>query len=347
MMPGATFWVQLRSPVLVVGIVLAASAPFWMPPYFLGIAILTMFYVALALSWNIVGGISGMLSLGNSVFVGIGAILTSALLLSYGINMWLGLVISAVVAAAFGAAIAWTDYRFRLGHLSFALITLALAEVFQLVVFGSDTLGGASGLNLPPETGHFAAFNFGGSRGYLWLALALALMSLVANLWVLNSRLGYFLRCMRDNEAAAQAIGVDLLRCKMLAMMLSAAMSAIVGAAYARYTVFVDPYMFADPSLTIEIVLVATIGGLGTPFGPLIATLILVPFAEIIRGELGGLLPGLHYFVYGALIVIVTLTVPRGIVPTVHGWWAARVDRRRHPMLAKTGPALAQDTRRK
>ncbi len=347
-MLGPAFWTQLRSPVLVIAVLLTASAPSWLPPYFLGIAILTLFYVAFALSWNIVGGISGLLSLGHSVFVGIGAILTSALLLSYGVNMWLGIAVSAAAAAGIGAAIAWIDYRFRLGHLSFALITLAFGEVFQLVVFGSDLLGGASGLNLPAETGQLAAFNFGSSHGYLWLALSLAAVCLVANLLVLNTRLGYFLRCMRDNEEAAQAIGIDLLRCKVVAMALSAALSAIVGGAYARYTVFVDPYMFADPSLTIEIVLVATIGGLGTPFGPLIATVVLVPFAELLRGALGSQLPGLHYFIYGALIVAVTLTMPRGIVPTAQAWWAARRDRRAALETAReTTPALLQETGRK
>ncbi len=338
------FWTQLRSPVLGAAVLLVALSPFWLPPYFLGIAILTLFYVALALSWNIVGGIAGLLSLGHSVFVGIGAILTSALLLSYGVNMWLGLATSAAVAAAIGAAIGWIDHRFRLGHLSFALITLAFAEVFQLVVFGSDMLGGASGLNLPPETGRLGAFNFGNSHGYLWLALALAVLCLLANLLVLNTRLGFFLRCMRDNEAAAEAIGIDLLRCKVVAMALSGALSAVVGAAYARYTVFVDPYMFADPALTIEIVLVATIGGLGTPFGPLIATVLLVPFAEVIRGSLGSALPGLHYFIYGGLIVAVTMTMPQGLVPTLQAWWEARGARRRG--TAPGGPALLQENGR-
>ncbi|MDN5926319.1 MAG: branched-chain amino acid ABC transporter permease [Hyphomicrobiales bacterium] len=332
-----SFWTLLRSPVPWIVLAVAVSAPLWMSPFYMSIAILTLFYVGFAMAWNIVGGISGLLSLGHSIFVGTGAILTSALFLNLGINMWLGVVIACVISALVGAVISWLDYRFRLGHLSFALITLAFAEVFLLVVLGTDFLGGASGLILPNDTGNFLQFEFGGGRGYFYLSLSLAVFALLVNLLIINSPLGYFLRCIRDNEDAAQAIGIDLLRCKMVSMAISGALSALVGAAYGRYMVFIDPYLFAGLNLTIEVVLVATIGGLGTPFGPLVATLLLIPFGEVIRGHLGGVLPGLHTFIYGALIVIVILAMPRGLVPTAQDWWQRR---RRRGEAAQEKPEL-------
>src|SRR6185312_5063478 len=124
----------------------------------LHIVILTLVYVALASAWNIVGGMAGQISLAHSLFIGVGAMLSAALLLKLGVNMWLGLVISAVISGALGAIIAWIDFRFQLGHLSFVLITLAFGEMGAVVVEGWDFLGGASGLLLPRDTGNFLQF---------------------------------------------------------------------------------------------------------------------------------------------------------------------------------------------
>ncbi len=314
------FFRVLGSPALALALVLLATLPLWLPSYYLNIAILTLIFVALALAWNIVGGIAGQISLAHSLFVGTGALVASALLTRLGLNMWLGAGLAALLSAAMGAGISWIDFRFRLGHLSFALITLAFAEMGELIVLGWEFLGGASGIYLPKDQGDLLQFQFGGSSGYFWLMLVLATCCLVVNLAVLNSRLGYFLRAIRDNEAAAQAIGVAVLRNKVLAMVLSAALSSLIGTAYARYITFVDPYLLASPVLTIEIVLFATIGGLGTLFGPVIGAGVLVPLGEILRGQLGGTLPGLHSLIYGVLVIAVILGSPRGLAPLFARW---------------------------
>lgn len=311
------FFDLLRSPVLWAVLGGAASMPLWVPPYYLGIATQTLVFVGLALAWNIVGGIAGQISLAHSLFVGIGALVPSALLLSFGTNMWAGMALATLLSAIVGVFIAWVDFRFRLAHLSFALVTLAFAEVGELVVLGSDFLGGASGLYLPPDTGHISLFQFGGSHGYFWALLVLAAVCTLANFAIINVRLGYNLRAIRGNEDAAQAIGVGLFSNKAVAMAISAALTAMVGTAWARYSSFVDPYQFSSPVLTIQIVLIATIGGLGTPLGPLLAACLLVPFGEIVRGHLGGVLPGLHSFIYGVLIVVVILLMPQGLVPAL------------------------------
>lgn len=318
------FFRVLCSPLFALALLALATLPLWMPSYYLNIAILTLIYVALALAWNIVGGIAGQISLAHSLFVGAGAMVASALLVKFGLNMWLGALLAALISAALGACIAWLDFRFRLGHLSFALITMAFAEMGELIVLGWDFLGGASGIFLPKDTGQLAQFQFGGSSGSFWVMLILATVCLIVNLAVLNSPLGYFLRAIRDNEQAAQAIGVALLRNKMLAMVISAVLSSLIGTAYARYISFVDPYLLASPVLTIEIVLFATIGGLGTVFGPVIGAGLLVPLGEILRGQLGGTLPGLHYFIYGVVLIAVILGTPRGLAP-LFGRWIRRL----------------------
>ncbi len=323
----AEFFRILRSPALWLVLAVAVLGAFEMSSYYLHIATLALIYVALCSAWNIVGGIGGQISLGHSLFVGLGSLLASALLLKLGINLWLGMLIAAVLSGAAGAMIAWIDFRFRLGHLSFALITLAFAEMAEIVAIGWDFVGGASGLLLPHDMGNFLAFQFGGGKGSYWAALTVAVVCVTANLAILNAPLGYALRCIRNNEDAAQAIGVGLLRTKMLAMVISAVLTSIVGTVYARYLAFVDPYQLASPLITVEIVLFATVGGLGSAFGPALGAIVLVPLGEILRGKLGGVLPGLHALIYGLIVIATIMLSPRGLLALFASRWTRKAAR--------------------
>ena len=120
-----------------------------------------------------------------------------------------------------------------------------------------------------------------------WVMLVVTALCLVVNLAILSSPLGYYLRSIRDNENAAQAIGVGLLRNKVFAMMISAVLTALVGAIYARYLAFVDPYLLVSPVLTVEIILFATVGGLGSVVGPALGAFLLAPLGEILRARQG------------------------------------------------------------
>jgi branched-chain amino acid transport system permease protein len=324
------FFKTLASPWLWGIVALSALLPFVLTSYHIHILTIALVYVALASAWNIVGGMSGQISLAHSLFIGTGAMLSSALLVKLGINMWAGLVIAAATAGMLGAIIAWIDFRFQLGHLSFVLITLAFAEMASIVVEGWDFLGGASGLLLPRDTGNLLAFQFGGGRGAFWVMLGLATCIVLANVAILNSPLGYYLRTIRDNEKAAQAIGVNVLRHKTTAMVISAVLTSIVGTVYVRYLTFADPYLLASPVITIEIVLFATVGGLGRAYGPALGALLLVPLGEVLRGKLGGAVPGLHYFIYGIVVIVVILATPSGLLPLFERIW-----RRRDPKSSK------------
>jgi branched-chain amino acid transport system permease protein len=313
------FFKTLASPWLWGILALSALMPFVLTSYHIHILTIALVYVALASAWNIVGGMGGQISLAHSLFIGTGAMLSAALLVKLGVNMWAGLVISAATAGLLGAIIAWIDFRFQLGHLSFVLITLAFAEMAAIVVEGWDFLGGASGLLLPRDTGNVLAFQFGGGRGAFWVMLGLATLTVLVNVAILNAPLGYYLRTIRDNEKAAQAIGVNVLRHKTTAMVISAVLTSIVGTAYVRYLTFADPYLLASPVITIEIVLFATVGGLGRAYGPALGALLLVPLGEVLRGKLGGVVPGLHYFIYGIVVIVVILATPRGLLPLLEG----------------------------
>ncbi|MGY3610911.1 MULTISPECIES: branched-chain amino acid ABC transporter permease [unclassified Bradyrhizobium] len=325
------FFKTLVSPWLWGVVLLGAMLPMVLSSYHTHILTIALVYVALASAWNIVGGMSGQISLAHSLFIGTGAMLSAALLVKLGINMWAGLVIAATTAGLFGAIIAWIDFRFQLGHLSFVLITLAFAEMASIVVEGWDFLGGASGLLLPQDAGNFLDFQFGGGRGAFWVMLGLATIIVLVNVAILNSPLGYYLRTIRDNEKAAQAIGVNVLRHKTTAMVISAVLTSIVGTAYVRYLTFADPYLLASPVITIEIVLFATVGGLGRAYGPALGALLLVPLGEVLRGKLGGAVPGLHYFIYGIVVIVVILATPSGLLPLFE-----RLFWRRNRMLPKS-----------
>lgn len=295
------------------GIAVLASMPWWMPEYYLSIAIKALFYIGLALAWNLVGGIAGQFSLGHSLFIGVGALLPVAMHLKSGVNIWVGMPVAALVSALTGVAISWISFRFRLGHLFFALITLAFAELGLLLVLGTEYLGAASGLYFPTgdagAEGGFLSYN---SRSFLTL-LAGAVIAFAVSLWVLRSKLGYYLNAIRNNEEAAQAIGIDLLKYKTVAVVLSAILSSALGTLYAMYGGFVDPYFFASPLIIIEIILFSVIGGLGTLWGPIFGAALLVPLGEVLRGRFGDVLPGLHFVIYGILIIAVIRLVPDGL----------------------------------
>ena len=314
------FFRLLRSWRFIACLLAIASMQIWLCPYYLGIANLTLFYLGLAAAWNIVGGIAGQISLGHSLFFAVGALLP-AVLLNFGVNPWLGMCAGIVAAALLGMLLTALIHRFKLNYLSYALVTFAFAQMGSLIVLGWDFLGGASGINLPTDKGALLQMQFGGSRGYFWPLAVAALICFIANAAVLNSRLGYGLRAARANPAAAEAVGVPVLRGHLIAMAISAGLSAMVATIYARSATFIDPAFLPSPELTIEIVLLVTIGGRGTLAGPVMAAAVLVPLGEVLRGRLGGALPGLHHFLYGALVIAVMLLSPDGIAPGFARLW--------------------------
>lgn len=302
-----------RSVGVVAAIAVVGVIGWHLPEYYLGIAVKALIYIGLAVAWNLIGGFAGQLSLGHSVFIAIGALLPSALLLKEGVNFWAGMAIAASLSALLGAMISWIAFRFRLGHLYFALITLAFAELGWFVIIGTEYLGGASGFFLASGQMDIAQFQFASTQQYFVVAFMAVLAAIGLSAWIYYSKLGYYLRAIRNNEDAAQAIGVNLLACKIVVMVISAALSSVIGSIYARFSGFVDPNLFASPLIIIEIVLFTAIGGIGTVWGPVVGAGLLVPLGEVLRGHLGNSLPGLHLAIYGVLIIVVILAMPGGI----------------------------------
>lgn len=316
--------------VALLAVVVVATAPAWLGPYYLSIVTMTLLFIALTSAWNIVGGMTGQFSLGHSLFVACGGTGVGALVAIHGWNPWLALVTGAALSGLLALVVSILMFRTVLPHLSFALVTLALAEVGLLLVISTDAVGAASGVVWQRDVG---GFDLADAQDSLWASLAVSVVVVLVSWLLLRSRLGYHFRATRDDEDAAAAIGVNLFRTKTIAMVISAVLTSIVASVYASYVVFVDPHVFASPILSISVILYAVVGGLGTVRGPVLGAGLLFPLGEILRGEFGDL-AGLHLVVFGLVIVIVVLYAPTGLSGLI-----TRIGgRRRIPRPVTAGP---------
>ena len=169
-------------------------------------------------------------------------------------------------------------------------------------------------------------FQFGSKLGYYYVIAPLLVVALTLTWWIRRSQLGYYLIAIRENERAAQAIGVDITRYKLVAVALSAALTALGGTFYAQYYLFIDPPSVLQSSLSIAVLLPAIVGGMDTRLGPLVGAVVLIPISEQIRTTLSGGVAGGHLVVYGLVIILVMLFIPQGLVGWIaeRGWPAGR-----------------------
>ncbi|MBX5444123.1 branched-chain amino acid ABC transporter permease [Sphaerobacter sp.] len=290
----------------------------------LNIAILVLVYAALAQAWNILGGFAGQISLGNAAFFGIGAYTSTVLLSRWEVTPWLGMLAGALVAAIFAVIIGYPV--FRLGGHYFAIATIALAEIVYTIFNDWEWVGGATGMLIPfardIETGrptnslYYLQFNLG-KAPYFYIALALVVLVTVVTVIVDRSKLGYYLRAIKNDQDAARALGVHVLRYKLIAIAISAAFSAVIGTFYAQYLLYIDPETTMRLELSVLIALVAILGGVGTVAGPLVGAAVLIPAAELTRQQLGGSGNAIDLILYGALIVLISIFQPNGLMGLV------------------------------
>lgn len=290
---------------------LAALVPL-LPIYAQHIFILVALYGSIALAWNILGGMAGQMSLGHSLFVGAGAYVATALYLNLGVNPWIGLVCAVLVGAALGAILGYVVFRRRLSGVYFALVTLAVAEMAMHIVSNIPALGGANGLAIPSRP-DFLNFQFGSKTGFCYAALAVLAIVCAAIIAIHRSRLGYVFLSIRENERAAAALGIDVVRGKIVAAALSGGLAAMTGPIYANYVLFIDPESVLGVPVSIDALLFAFVGGVGSLFGPLLGAAVLVPLTEGLRNLLGGQLAGVHLIAYGVILILVMRVAPRGL----------------------------------
>jgi branched-chain amino acid transport system permease protein len=297
------------------GLVLALVLPAVLGPYALAIAINVLFFAYLGQAWNIVGGYAGQLSAGHAVFVGVGGYTAAVLAAETGLTPWIGMFVGAGLAGVLGGVIGYLGFRFGLRGFYFVLLTVAFAEVCRIVVSNWDRVGGAVGLYIT-FTGDPRNLSFQDDRAWYYIALALLLLA-TGLVWVIERRrFGIYLTAIREDETACEALGVDTLRYKLLAMVLSSFLTGLAGAFYAyRYSSLQPNAVFGIP-LSVEIIIRPIVGGAGTLLGPIAGSLILTPLGELSRALFGqGGWHGAHLIMYGVLLVAVVLFVPQGVVP--------------------------------
>jgi branched-chain amino acid transport system permease protein len=283
--------------------------------YVVTLATVMLFYAYLGQAWNILGGYAGQLSVGHAAFVGIGAYVTAMLSLRWGLTPWIGMLAGATAAAALGGVIGYLGFRFGLRGFYFVLLTVAFAEICRIVALNTEAVGGAVGLYIT-FTGDPWQFQFQNPRAYYYVALALMLFA-TAVVWRLGrSRLGAYLTAIREDEQAAESLGIDAFRCKLYASMLSAFLTGLGGAFYAFYYFSLQPNSLFGIPLSVEIIIRPIVGGAGTLAGPILGSFILSPLAELSRTYFAGLgWSGAHLIAYGVLLIGVVLFLPQGAYP--------------------------------
>ncbi len=270
-----------------------------------------VFWATVAAAWNIAGGYAGQLSLGHAAFFGLGAY-TSTLLYLNGVSPWIGMFVGGAVAAGFALILGMLTLRLQ-GPF-FALASIAFAEVLRIVVVNWRSLtGGAEGISLPFSPG-LVNMMFTSRTAYVYIMLMVLLAAFLITYVLERSWLGYSLAAMRENEEAAEALGVDTIWMKLVSIGLSAFVCAVAGTMYAHYILLIEPSTVLGIGFSIEIALMAIIGGLGTPLGPLLGAVLIVPLSEYLRAEFGGSLQGLYLLIYGAILIIMVMFMPLGLM---------------------------------
>jgi branched-chain amino acid transport system permease protein len=280
-------------------------------------ATMILYLALMGQAWNILGGFGGQFSFGHAVFFGTGAYAMAVLQVKFGLNAWVALPCAVAAAAATGTALGALSFRYGLKGSYFALVTLAFAEVFRILANTFDFTGAGVGLQLPLKDA-FADMQFATKSGYLYLALAFMVVAFTCAIFLKHSRYGAWLMAVRDNEDAARALGVDPFIVKLKAIALSGALMGAAGAFYVQLYRYIDPGLSFGPAVSVEALLVAIVGGMGSIWGPLVGALVLDILGHATRNLFENA-AGLSLVVYGAVLVLMVTFAPRGLAGLVKG----------------------------
>lgn len=317
---------------------LYAFPSFVSSPYLLHMMILLFLSTIMGESWNIIGGYTGQYSVGHAAYFGAGAYGTLILLQSRGIPPWYGFLAGMVVALILALIIGSICFRLRGPY--FVLASIAVAEIVRLTVLNTPAVtNGAEGIllsDLPPfKIGETVITDFISKVPFYYIGLTLAVLTILVTWGIQNSKLGYYFQAIREDQDAAHSLGINLTVYKNIALAISAVLTSLAGSFYAIYIKFIDPSTALPLDLSVQIVLIAIIGGIGTIWGPVVGSLVLVPLSEALRSNLiaqGLINSGLvsessgvgvflkehlahaHVLIYGILVVIVILFMPDGVI---------------------------------
>ena len=316
---------------LVIGTLILLPMPLFLSSFQMSVAVQILLFALLAVGWNVMGGFGGHFSFGHAAFFGIGAYATAYLLIHYHLSPWLGMLIGAALAAIFGVCVGFLSFRYNLKGVYFALATFAFAEILRLLANASSLVNASVGLSIPISSGSsWMALQFPeNSPSYYYIALGLLVSGLLAVIFLVRSRSGWFTIALREDEDAASALGIHPMRYKLQAVAISAAITAVGGGFYVIYYFFINPDLAFGSAVSIEILLPAVLGGAGTIWGPVVGSFFIMLLSQyttsLVRnppaflGFLQGS-SGIDIAIYGLLLILLVLYLPRGIYGTLRSW---------------------------
>jgi branched-chain amino acid transport system permease protein len=312
---------RLIWPSVVLAVVIAYPLLF-STPFQQRLGALVLLYAIAASAWNIVGGYAGQVSVGHVVFFGCGAYAAMAAYAHFALSPLVGIPAGIVIAVAIAAVVGGPTLRLS-GHY-FSMATIAIAELSRLIVTNTEYLGASPGLSGPAVPRNVFDLSFISALPYYYIFLFVLTVTLAITWWMTNSRMGFYLRAIKDSERAARSLGAPAARTKLYAYMLSAGLTSVAGALYAMMFGFVDPESGLGILISVKMLIMAALGGAGLLFGPLVGAAILVPLEELSNSWLGGKGAGLTFVVYGAIIVLISRFQPGGLLALAIRLWEKR-----------------------
>lgn len=285
--------------------------------YLINMLFMIGLFAYLATSWNILSGYSGQVSLGQSVFLGVGAYMSSVMYTKLGVNPWIAMFLGALGCAALGIFLGLALFRLRTAF--FTLATLALLRVFFLLaVYLVKITNGSMGIILPLENKGLRYINFSNKMIYVYFVFGLVALAAFVSYKVKYSKFGLKLTAIRDDHDAAESLGINTYVTKLKAMALSAFLISIGGSLYSHYVLYIDPPLIFNADFSIKMTLMSMIGGLGTIWGPLLGAMLLVPLDTLLRAFLGGgKVAGINLIVYGVFMIVIVRFMPQGILSKI------------------------------
>jgi len=305
------------------------TLPLLLDRYYLHVFIMIYLFAYLSTCWNIMGGYIGTFSFGHTAFFGIGAYISTILLVSLNVTPWVGFLIGGLGGMLFGFSIGYVSFKCGLRGPFFAMTTLAFAEILRVIANNWDAVGAANGIIIPLKGGDSLYFiQFLSKAPYYYVALLLMVIGIAVMYFITGARLGEYFFAIREDEEAAEALGIDTLKYKIVGIMISSFLTAVGGAFYVQYISFIDPHIAFGVGTSIEILLPTVVGGVGTIWGPILGSLILTPLTEASRIMLGRY-AGVHLAAYGTVLVFVIIFMPKGVLREIQRLYAYIFSRQR------------------
>lgn len=283
-------------------------------PYILNIFILVFYMSTLSMAWNLLGGMTGQNSLGHAAYMGLGAYVCCLAVVNTGANPWLAAILAMVVVGLVAGVIFFPCFILRGPY--FTLVSIAFGESIRQIIINSEFFGRASGIGLPFGSDSWLEFRFSSKLPYYYVGIVMMVGVYLLMKKIDRSKMGFALKTIREDEDAAAAMGINPVKYKIIAVVISAMVAALVGFFYASYIRYIDPELMIQAKST-ESVLPAVVGGAAYVEGPLVGGLLMIPLAEYLRANFSSILPGINMLMYAVVLLVVIRFRPTGIL----GWY--------------------------